>query len=135
MAAAIPQQPNPNAAAIGNPLAASSPFGGYNPYNSNPYGSQPFNTALSDAEKSFLQTVPSNAGGYNPYAAGPQQSIGAHQHTLPQPLPAAASVPLQHQQLSPQQAITQPKLVAQQQLTANPNSANILHNANYGPYR
>lgn len=139
-------QVNP-AAALGNPLA-SSPFG-YNPYGAaaapNPYGQAPFNTVLSDAEKSFLQTVPTNNGGLygggNPY--GPQASIGTHQHTLPQApslqSAAAASSPLplhhqQQQQLSAQQAITQPKLVAQQQLTANPNSGNIIHNANYGPY-
>ena len=56
--------------------------------------------------------------------------IGAHQHSLPQPLPSQSI----QQQQSIAHSFTQPKLVAQQQLTANPNPPNINHNGQYGPY-
>lgn len=108
-----------------NPYAAQqqqpNPYAPYNPYAAAaaltpgaPFG------ALSDVEKSFLQTS----------QIGPQQ-IAAHQHTLPQPAPSAPAA--QQAPVAPQ-SLTQPKLVAQQQLTANQNPPAIVHNANYGPY-
>jgi len=114
-----PYSPSPpQSSPLPNPLASPypDPFSGYNPYAASPALGPPqqFNPNLSDAEKSFLQTVPQ----------GPQ--IAAHQHSLPQPLPSSSS-----QQPS---SITQPKLVAQQSLTANPSPGNIVHSGNYGPY-
>ena len=114
------QQPvNPYAQ---QPAPAGNPYAPYNPYAAaaalSPAG--PFG-ALSDVEKSFLQTS----------QIGPQP-IAAHQHQLPQPAPSSPSA---QQAIQPQpSSLTQPKLVAQQQLTANQNPPAIVHNANYGPY-
>jgi len=114
------QQPAPNPYAAQQP--APNPYAAYNPYAAAALGSaSPFG-ALSDVEKSFLQT--SQIPGVAP------QQIATHQHQLPQPAPSAAQQTIAHQP----QSLTQPKLVAQQQLTANQNPPAIVHNANYGPY-
>lgn len=111
--AAAQQQPPTNPYAPYNPYAAAAALGPASPFG-----------ALSDVEKSFLQT--SQLGPQ----LGPQQ-IAAHQHQLPQPAPSAPAA--QQAPIAPQ-SFTQPKLVAQQQLTANQNPPAIVHNANYGPY-
>lgn len=177
---------NPANQAAAYNAAQQAAFGGYGNYPApaqqaapanNPLANFPsFASGLTDAEKSFLQTVPptpqANAGQYNPAAGVPQQQIpsypGAaasagqvspyaaspyaaqHVHQAPNtynpnsypaaPSAAAAGYAAQPSQPQPNPyapyaaaSSTQPKLVSQQQLTANPTSANIMHAAQ-NPY-